>query len=616
MLNKKAIAAFAAGATLLSGLAFAAPAFVSAPAFAANIQKSIKDATDTRDKAKKTRDEKQTALDGAKKAAKDAYDASTDENVKKALNNDGTAKDGYEVKTVDQSKEVWIKANTTAQPQVAAAKQDAATAFYTAHFAPVDKAQAELTEAQNAYNAAVNALTGFTDRLDKLTQDVKDTKKAVDDAKTAVDSSYKDYLKAYDDVKAAKKENKKAARALSDLEDSTPEDQQETKAYKDKRKPLKKAADKAEAALKKAVAALKKAANAFTGFNEHTKYANKLAFAAADTAVAKYDEARSKYEAAYKALAAEDVDVSDYTDPADLVLQSDDYNPAYADADSDAGQGGKGDKGQGGQGEGGQGESGKGDKGHGDKPGKPGALPNAAQASANLMHAQVVLQDAAATKTKTVKDSNDAKANLDKAKAQFASLKAQFEAAQDNYHNNFELTGKADTDAGKAAKADVDAAKALMDAYAANELANAQKDYAEKSGKALVASQAFNTAKEQYRLAYNLALRVEASAVKGFQDPKTIADAPLDFPAATAAAKAEAGKLAAAAAQAGKAADAAAAGAHGAKAAAGENGGKKKNNAGEDAKKKLGQTGATVALAAVAASVLAGVGAALRKIRH
>ncbi|MFU0662878.1 hypothetical protein ACMZ9F_01585, partial [Gardnerella vaginalis] len=186
--------------------------------------------------------------------------------------------------------------------------------------------------------------------------------------------------------------------------------------------------------------------------------------------------------------------------------------------------------------------------------------------------------------------------------------------------NNFVLAGKADTDAGKAAKADLDNAKALMDAYASHEYADAKKTRDEKQAKLDKAGKAINAAKAQYNAAYLTALKVEASAVKGFPDPRNLADAPVDV--FSPEGKAAVGKLAAAAAQAGKAGAAAAngaaaaAGANGAKAAAGENGGKKKNNAGEDAKKKLGQTGATVALAAVAASVLAGVGAALRKIRH
>ena len=605
MLNKKAIAAFAAGATLLSGLAFAAPAFVSAPAFAQNeatAKRHAKDIQKDLDKVNADLAPLNAALDAAKEKANKSAAAATAAYTKAVsdhLKDDGTLKNDNDA--------TYEKDGATGHFKVKAGQTGDAAPLNTY----VDLHKVADTDANGVVNAQ-NAVNPFLTKKNALEQELNSSPEHVSaeakakadklkgeltDLKSKVDAAFTPYGKAHAVTDKADEELKAAKKDQKVFEAKASEEEQATKAYKAELKKLKRAVNKAQAAADSAALKEKELKAVF------------------DAAEAAYNKKLGEYAEEFGKLVGDDK--NGFDDPTDLALNDAvNYDVTLFEDAGDAGQGGKGDKGQGGQGEGGQGESGKGDKGHGDKPGKPGALPNAAQASANLMHAQVVLQDAAATKTKAVKDSNDAKANLDKAKAQFASLKAQFEAASDNYQNNFVLTGKADTDAGKAAKADVDAAKALVDAYGANELANAQKDYAEKSSKALVASQAFNKAKEDYRLAYNLALRVEASAVKGFQDPKTIADAPLDFPAATAAAKAEAGKLAAAAAQAGKAADAAAAGAHGAKAAAGENGGKKKNNAGEDAKKKLGQTGATVALAAVAASVLAGVGAALRKIRH
>ena len=610
MLNKKAIAAFAAGATLLSGLAFAAPAFVSAPAFAAGETAPAKKSYDDQLKdAKKAKEDAAKVLAEKEKALKDA-EATKLPDKPDILDANGdlttAAKDTYKI---DDSSHKVVKNDSGSKKD--AFKQETATAAdtyraaKTAKDAKVTEATTAKNDAQTKFNAAAGEVARLEDELTKAVSDLKDAKKAVEDAKAAVDKAFPPYAKAFRAEAKTAKKLKAANYELSTLNANTPEDQKKTDAYLSKLHDVNVKIDAAQAAEDDADRALTAA---------ETEFANACAdYGTYDKVNQTFTGKLGDYAKAYEAAKAVKKDlVKGYAAAAALMLRGD-YDPKFA---SLPGEGGQGEGGQGGQGEGGQGESGKGDKGHGDKPGKPGALPNAAQASANLMHAQVVLQDAAANRTKAVKDSNDAKAALDKAQAQYDTLFAQFKAASDNYQNNFVLTGKADTDAGKAAKADVDAAKALVDAYGSNELANAKKDYAEKSGKALVASQAFNAAKEQYRLAYNVALRVEASAVKGFQDPKTIADAPLDFPAATAAAKAEAGKLAAAAAQAGKAADAAAAGAHGAKAAAGENGGKKKNNAGEDAKKKLGQTGATVALAAVAASVLAGVGAALRKIRH
>ncbi len=598
MLNKKAIAAFAAGATLLSGLAFAAPAFVSAPAFAQSetskpksYDDQLKEAQKAKDDAYKVLEEKNKALEDAK--AKELPAMPSILASATALTADAAKNYTFTVATASAAAKVTAKSGNDAP------KTDesvAANAYLTASFNK-DKAVSEATTAKNGaqskFDAAAGKVAELENELNTAKKNLADAKKAVEDAKAAVDKAFPPYAKAFRAEAKTAKKLKAANYELSTLNANTPEDQKKTDAYLSKLHDVNVKIDAAQAAEDDADRALDAAKAEFES-------------ACADYGTYKDGSFTGKlldYFNAYEAAKAVKKDlVKGYAAAAALMLRGD-YDPKFASLPGEGGQGG-------------QGESGKGDKGHGDKPGKPGALPNAAQASANLMHAQVVLQDASANRTKAVKDSNDAKAALDKAQAQYDTLFAQFKAASDNYQNNFVLTGKADTDAGKAAKADVDAAKALVDAYGSNELANAKKDYAEKSGKALVASQAFNAAKEQYRLAYNVALRVEASAVKGFQDPKTIADAPLDFPAATAAAKAEAGKLAAAAAQAGKAADAAAAGAHGAKAAAGENGGKKKNNAGEDAKKKLGQTGATVALAAVAASVLAGVGAALRKIRH
>ncbi len=604
MLNKKAIAAFAAGATLLSGLAFAAPAFVSAPAFAAGEAAPAKKSYDDQLKeAKKTKEDAAKVLAEKEKALKDA-EATKLPDKPDILDANGNlteaAKENYKIDGTGNVVKNDASGKGAKYDAAVAAAANTYIAAKKAKDTKVAAAQTAKNDAQTKFNVAAGEVARLEDELENAKKNLEDAKKAVEDAQAAVDKAFPPYAKAYRAHKQAKKQLKSVEFELSTLNANTPDDQKQTDAYLSKAHAIQVKIDAAKAAK----------AAAFADMNDaQAKY---------DAAVADYGTATEagftgklgKYADAYAAAKAVKEDlVKGYPHASAFTLKGD-HDLDFASLSGDAGQGGKGDKGQGGQGEGGQG-----DKGHGDKPGKPGALPNAAQASANLMHAQVVLQDAAATKTKAVKDSNDAKAALDKAQAQYDALFAQFKAASDNYQNNFVLTGKADTDAGKAAKADVDAAKALVDAYGSNELANAKKDYAEKSGKALVASLAFNKAKEEYRLAYNVALRVEASAVKGFQDPKTIADAPLDFPAATAAAKAEAGKLAAAAAQAGKAADAAA-GAHGAKAAAGENGGKKKNNAGEDAKKKLGQTGATVALAAVAASVLAGVGAALRKIRH
>ncbi|MDK6696320.1 hypothetical protein QP177_07135, partial [Gardnerella vaginalis] len=84
------------------------------------------------------------------------------------------------------------------------------------------------------------------------------------------------------------------------------------------------------------------------------------------------------------------------------------------------------------------------------------------------------------------------------------------------------VAGKTDTDAYKAAVIDLKAAQSRANAYRTHEYANAEKDFGEKSGKALLAAAAYNAALVNYRAAYNKAVEVEASAVKGFADPNTL----------------------------------------------------------------------------------------------
>ena len=245
------------------------------------------------------------------------------------------------------------------------------------------------------------------------------------------------------------------------------------------------------------------------------------------------------------------------------------------------------------------------------------ADPSKSAASAELMRTQVVLAEADATN----KDAQDkfvkAKAGFEAAKTQMAALDAQVKSAADR-EEALRVAGKTDTDAYKAAVIDLKAAQSKANAYRTHEYANAEKDFGEKSGKALLAAAAYNAALVNYRAAYNKAVEVEASAVKGFADPNTLNPVSTDFPAAPAAAKAEAKKVEAKAeAKAQAAAPAAgvagkAAAAKGELAGMGAKGGHGKGKAGE----QLGNAGVGVALTALAASMLAGMGAAVRKMRH
>ena len=245
------------------------------------------------------------------------------------------------------------------------------------------------------------------------------------------------------------------------------------------------------------------------------------------------------------------------------------------------------------------------------------ADPSKSAASAELMRTQVVLAEADATNKDAQEKFVKAKADFEAAKTQMAALDAQVKSAADR-EEALRVAGKTDTDAYKAAVIDLKAAQSKANAYRTHEYANAEKDFGEKSGKALLAAAAYNAALVNYRSAYNKAVEVEASAVKGFADPNTLNPVSTDFPAAPAAAKAEAKKVEAkaeakaqAAAPAGVAGKAAAA--KGELAGMGAKGG---HGHGGKAGEQLGNAGVGVALTALAASMLAGMGAAVRKMRH
>ena len=242
------------------------------------------------------------------------------------------------------------------------------------------------------------------------------------------------------------------------------------------------------------------------------------------------------------------------------------------------------------------------------------ADPSKSAASAELMRTQVVLAEADATNKDAQEKFVKAKADFEAAKTQMAALDAQVKSAADR-EEALRVAGKTDTDAYKAAVIDLKAAQSKANAYRTHEYADAEKNFGEKSGKALLAATAYNTALVNYRAAFNKAVEVEASAVKGFADPNTLNPVSTDFPAASAAAKAEAKKVEAkaqtAAPAAGKAGVAAAA--KGELAGMGTKGG---NGHGGKAGEQLGNAGVGVALTALAASMLAGMGAAVRKMRH
>ena len=210
----------------------------------------------------------------------------------------------------------------------------------------------------------------------------------------------------------------------------------------------------------------------------------------------------------------------------------------------------------------------------------------------------------------------DAKAKFLKAQAELKARKAAWEAAQAAL-SDFDVSGVNDSAKRTRLQDAVNRTKALFD-LATSKFAEAETAKENTEAAALIAKAAYDAALQVYKAAYDAAIRAGVNpallpAVKT-ADPLDLSFNPVPGAAEiyAAAEKGEFGPATQAAAQKGK--DAAKS-----KASAQQN---KKNNAADangasaSAAAQLPKSGAAVAMAAVAASVLAGMGAALRKIRH
>ena len=240
---------------------------------------------------------------------------------------------------------------------------------------------------------------------------------------------------------------------------------------------------------------------------------------------------------------------------------------------------------------------------------EPKAAPSDDQKKAEAVEAvktaKLHLDDAFAAYTKDYAEYEKAKATLaGKVAAQEAAEKA-LKAAQDALEA-YNVSAKNDSALAQRLADAVDRAQAKV-VFAVAETAKANKDYAEAKAKAVASTDKYNKALAEYKACYNDAVTfgVEAS-----QLPPVVTSDPLapnfeDVPGATKAMKdAASGKLGKAAQQeAGKAA---------AKGELAAKGAKGHGKSGE----KLGNAGVGVALTALAASMLAGMGAAVRKMRH
>ena len=142
MMNKKAIAAFAAGATLLAGFAMATPAFAAEP------QAPKKEECKPADAAKLA-ELKKAVHDAERKATKAGYDAED-------------AQDAYD-KAVAQSKaeETVVKNYNETLKQVKTALKNKATADGGADQEAKDKAALALTQAKKAHDASKKAIEDY-----------------------------------------------------------------------------------------------------------------------------------------------------------------------------------------------------------------------------------------------------------------------------------------------------------------------------------------------------------------------------------------------------------------------------------------------------------------------
>ncbi|CRH87742.1 hypothetical protein [Gardnerella vaginalis] len=241
---------------------------------------------------------------------------------------------------------------------------------------------------------------------------------------------------------------------------------------------------------------------------------------------------------------------------------------------------------------------------------EPKAAPSDDQKKAEAVEAvktaKLHLDDAFAAYTKDYAEYVKAKATLaGKVAAQEAAEKA-LKAAQDALEA-YKVSAKDDSALAQRLADAVARAQAKVD-FAVAETAKATKDYDEAKAKAVASTAKYNAALTKYKAAYNDAVRL---GVNPAVLPAVVTSDPLapnfeDVPgAAKAMNDAASGKLGKAAQkEAAKTAPAAAKGELAAKGGHGKSG------------EKLGNAGVGVALTALAASMLAGMGAAVRKMRH
>ena len=243
-----------------------------------------------------------------------------------------------------------------------------------------------------------------------------------------------------------------------------------------------------------------------------------------------------------------------------------------------------------------------------DKEAKKEAKDGAAdQAIVDLTAAKLALKKADAKKSKALKDYRDKKTVYESAKRKFKAAEEALNSAN-NAVELYNAAGKNDSAELKRLNDAVNRAKAKRDA-AQDALDDAYADYFKALTDSEQAAAAYNTALDTYNKDYDAAVAAGAD-VSAFAD-MTHADhadtdlnaEPAPSPEAKAKAEAKAGK------------DGAAAGANGSAAAGAKTEVENKNGKDKRGNTHTG-TGVGVTLTALAATMLAGMGAAVRKARH
>ena len=214
MMNKKAIAAFAAGATLLAGFAMATPAFAAdktpkAPTSYKEAQDAANTAATTLETAKNT----YTADEAAAKKATEAWNAAK-----------GTPAKGAKE---DQTTHVYAQDSTVALTKDEQGKLDEFLKKQSDVKTTADKAsesKTALDNAQKAYDAAVLALRGFAPVPDKEDDDYSVALSAdatrLQTATKKVKDAFAKANKLYGEWKSAQAKANNAAKTLADFENS------------------------------------------------------------------------------------------------------------------------------------------------------------------------------------------------------------------------------------------------------------------------------------------------------------------------------------------------------------------------------------------------------------